>query len=131
MEMLTIAATNTDEGRKRKQVELDLLCFKGDFAHNIKVLRAGGELIVWRQPSEENVNYQTFTSCTFCLTVVQKHKLWRHAASCPLNVEKTQADSPKEASCHKKFRQEIQMLLFTSANKWAECSERFVPDIIC
>ena len=40
METINIAAidTKTDEGKKSKQLELDMLRFKGDFAHNIKVL---------------------------------------------------------------------------------------------
>jgi len=117
-EMMRIAAidTATDEGRKRKQLELDILRFKGDLAHNITVLKVGGELNVWRRPNEEGISYQMFTPCTFCLAFVQKHKLWRHAAVCPLNEKRGQAGSPKEEGNRRKFRQESQMLLFSSTD---------------
>ena len=96
--MTRIAAidTATDEGRKRKQVDLDILHFKGDFAHNIKVLKVGGELKVWRRPDEEGISYQMFTPCTFCLAFVQKHELWRHAAVCPLNEKRGKQALPKK-----------------------------------
>ena len=130
--MMRIAAidTATDEGRKRKQLELDILCFKGDFAHNIKVLKVGGELKVWRRPNEEGISYQMFTPCTFCLAFVQKHELWRHAAVCPLNEKRGQAGSPKEEGNRRKFRQESQMLLFSSTDARAECSDRFLKDVM-
>ena len=133
-EMVKIAAidTRTKEGKERKKLELDILRFKGDFAHNIKVLKVGGELKVWRRPGEkEVVDHQMFTPCTFCLAFVQKHELWRHAASCPLNEKRKEAGcSPDENSYHRKLRQESQMLLFSSTNRPAECSERFMTDVV-
>ena len=41
-----------DEIKKlsKDKKQLDLLRFKGDFHHNKKVLKTGGELLVWRRP---------------------------------------------------------------------------------
>ena len=67
-EMMRIAAmsTGTVEGKKGKQLELEILWFKGGFEHNIKALTVGGEVKVWKWPNEEGANYQMFKPCTYC-----------------------------------------------------------------
>ena len=102
----------TDEGRKRRGKELDRLRYKGDFYHNLKVLKTGGELKVFRRPcSGENVDASAFTPCTHCLAFIRKHELWRHVKQCPFNEERTNSDD-NEKRWHRKLQYESDLLLF-------------------
>ena len=111
-EVLQITAINckTEDGRKRRKLELDRLRFRGDFYHNMKVLATGGELKVWRRPSpDEVVSHDQFKPCMYCFAFVQKHELWRHTASCPMNDKKGNTSN-------RKLQHESDMILFGSSD---------------
>ena len=66
-----------------KETNLDLLRYKGDFYHNIKVLKIGGELIVWRRPAPNDiVTFKSYVPCVHCLVFVTKDEMWRHLKTC-------------------------------------------------
>ena len=68
---------------KEKDQQLDLMRFKGDFYHNMKVLRNGGGLIVWRRPVPEDiVSHHDYVPCVHCLAFVTKQEMWPHAKTC-------------------------------------------------
>lgn len=70
---------------KDKAIQLDKLRCKGDFYHNIKVLKTGGELIIWRRPDKDDVaNVEDYIPCKFCLAFITKSEMWRHAEVCRL-----------------------------------------------
>lgn len=59
---------------------------KGNFDHNIAVLkRKEGILFVSRRPQVKKV-VEDYTPCRYCLDFVTKSELWRHIKSCEFNV---------------------------------------------
>lgn len=69
-----------DEGRRKK---LDYMRFKGDYLYNLKTLRTGGELVVWRRPAPTDlVNVADYIPCQFCLVFITKSEMWRHHKTC-------------------------------------------------
>ena len=130
-EVLKIAAIDTRSagGSKQKQLLLDQLRFRGDFYHNMEVLKVGGELKVWRRPSpDEKVHHEQFKACTFCLAFVQKHELWRHAASCPMNNNK--GKEKDENSQNRKLQHQSDLLMFSSSGRKTSTDKEFCDDIL-
>lgn len=85
---------------------------KGNFYHNLKVLKCGGDLKVCRRPGEEDiVDFKQFVPCTHCLGIVQKHELWRHVSQCPLNDKRQSEDL---LPINRKLQYESQLLLYGS-----------------
>lgn len=98
--------------KKERALELDRLRLKGDFYHNLQVLKCGGELRVLRRPSpDEDISYKQFVPCTYCLGFVQKHDLWRHAMVC--HFAKTARNDGNDGT-HRNLRFESEMLLHGS-----------------
>eukprot|EP00794_Sanderia_malayensis_P021147 gene21147-23224_t len=104
----------TKEGKVRRQKELERLRLKGDFRHNSKVLKCGGELKVLRRPMTSDLaDYRQFTPCTHCLGFVQRHELWRHVAQCDFNNHKKDPDA-EEHVANRRLQHESEMLLYGS-----------------
>ena len=83
---------------KDKSLKLDELRGKGDFHHNMKVLRVGGQLVVWRRPAPEmRVLSTDYLPCQHCLIFVTKAELWRHRKRCPLKKGSDNGDIVKRA----------------------------------
>ena len=81
-ETLVKKAVECMEGGDNK---IDLLQHKGDYRHNIKVLKVGGHLIVWRRPAlGAVVNISDYLPCEFCLVFITKSELWQHSKTCSL-----------------------------------------------
>ncbi|XP_065051974.1 uncharacterized protein LOC135681426 isoform X6 [Rhopilema esculentum] len=94
--------------KKLKSKELDRIRLKGDFYHNLNVMKSGGVLKVIRRPNpNDDVSFRQFVPCTHCLGFVQKHELWRHVTNCQFNEK---IDDSK----HSKLRFESEMLLYGS-----------------
>ena len=69
--------------KKKKDTKLNLLRFQGDFYHNTKVLKHGGELVVWRRPGAgEIICHTDYVPCVHCLAFVTKKEMWRHLKTC-------------------------------------------------
>ena len=61
----------------------DLLRGKGDYQHNLDVLRKKkGDFIVKRRPKTGDVFYHNFTPCNLCYTFVLKRLLSKHKKNC-------------------------------------------------
>ena len=95
--------------QQRPKSEFERLRLKGNFYHNIRVLKCGGELKVLRRPAEgELISYKQFVPCVHCLGFVQKTELWRHVAHCQFN------DKCKDEAKNRKLQYESELLLFGS-----------------
>ena len=68
---------------KERSFLLDKLRFKGDFYHNVKIVKTGGEFIVFRRPTGLNLSYKDFKPCGHCLAFFHQQELWRHTRKCP------------------------------------------------
>ena len=111
--------------QKLKNRELDRIRLKGNFYHNLKVLKCGGVLTVIRSPNpSEKISYCQFVPCTHCLGFVQKKELWRHTARCPFNEGKAQGNLSGK---HSKLQFESEMLLYGSKDGQ---SNAFIDSII-
>ena len=80
-EIIRILALNPTvcEENEKRTMELARLRLKGNFYHNLKVLRTGGALKVLRRPSDDQlISPQQLVPCKLCLGFVQRHELWRH-----------------------------------------------------
>ena len=67
-----------DEGRQKKQ-QLQLLINRGNFIHNIAVLKKkSGELVVKRRRKKDTKNYKGYTPCPKCLGYYDRPNLFRH-----------------------------------------------------
>lgn len=69
------------KSKKRTQT-LELLRRRGDYYHNITVLKEGkGEIVTYRQPSE-HADAENFLPCNICYGFFLKTELWRHEKVC-------------------------------------------------
>ncbi|XP_076009292.1 uncharacterized protein LOC143002792 [Genypterus blacodes] len=69
-------------GSKQRHLLLEQLRCRGNYLHNIEVIRQGsGEIVTWRQPSEE-VDARNYLPCPLCLGFFLRADLWKHQASC-------------------------------------------------
>ena len=76
---------NKNKGKqgKRKTI-LDNFRARGNFFHNMKVVKVRGELIVWRRPIVHDVVEVTdYRLCPYSLAFITKKEMWRHAKRCP------------------------------------------------
>ncbi|XP_053272244.1 uncharacterized protein LOC128430247 [Pleuronectes platessa] len=77
-----MAASTLPTGSKQRHLLLDHLRCRGNYLHNIEVIRQGsGEIIPCRQPSEE-VDARNYLPCPLCLGFFLRSDLWKHQASC-------------------------------------------------
>nr|XP_015830341.2 uncharacterized protein LOC107395459 [Nothobranchius furzeri] len=69
-------------GSKQRHLLLERLRCRGNYMHNIEVIRQGsGEIVPWRQPSED-VDARNYLPCPLCLGFFLRADLWKHQASC-------------------------------------------------
>ncbi|XP_034021627.1 uncharacterized protein LOC117506240 isoform X2 [Thalassophryne amazonica] len=69
-------------GSKQRHLLLDQLRCRGNYLHNIEVIRHGsGEIIPCRRPSEE-VDSGNYLPCPLCLGFFLRPVLWKHQAFC-------------------------------------------------
>ncbi|XP_029282904.1 uncharacterized protein LOC115005252 isoform X2 [Cottoperca gobio] len=77
-----VAASKLLTGSKQRHLLLEHLRCRGNYMHNIEVIRQGtGEIVPWRQPSEE-VDARNYLPCPLCLGFFLRADLWKHQASC-------------------------------------------------
>ena len=71
-----------------REKEFTRLRCLGDFYHNMKVLKTGGELMIVRRPAPDDVVvYTDYVPCTFCLGFITVAEMWRHIKTCSLREE--------------------------------------------
>ncbi|XP_017260823.2 uncharacterized protein LOC108229666 [Kryptolebias marmoratus] len=81
-EQEVMAASALPTGSKERHLLLEHLRCRGNYLHNIEVIRQGsGEIIPWRQPSEE-VDARNYLPCPLCLGFFLRADLWKHQVSC-------------------------------------------------
>ncbi|XP_019906138.1 uncharacterized protein LOC105029909 isoform X2 [Esox lucius] len=69
---------------KERQIQLNLLRKRGNFAHNADVVRKGyGEMIACYRPKESK-EAKDFIHCCHCQGLYNKRSLWKHVRNCPL-----------------------------------------------
>ncbi|XP_029381982.1 uncharacterized protein LOC115058678 isoform X2 [Echeneis naucrates] len=77
-----MAASSLPTGSKQRHLLLEHLRCRGNYLHNIEVIRQGsGEIVPCRQPSEE-VDVRNYLPCPLCLGFFLRSDLWKHQASC-------------------------------------------------
>ncbi|XP_058479628.1 uncharacterized protein LOC131455827 [Solea solea] len=77
-----VAASTLPTGSKQRHLLLEHLRCRGNYLHNIEVIRQGsGEIIPCRQPSEE-VDARNYLPCPLCLGFFLRSDLWKHQACC-------------------------------------------------
>ena len=87
---------------------LEFLKNKGNYMHNVKVIREKiGQLIVIRRPTT-TVSYKEFLPCPKCLGFLGRKDLWRHKSSCDGGSKETQENKCINAN---------RMILYSSINK--------------
>lgn len=81
--LLNLSQLDKNKNKKERDIILDQVRLLGDFYHNVKVLKNGGELIVCRRPSPgQKLSASMFGPCKHCLGFFHKAELWRHARNC-------------------------------------------------
>ncbi|KAM4712000.1 uncharacterized protein FYW61_021047 [Anableps anableps] len=98
-----LAASALPTGSKQRHLLLEHLRCRGNYLHNIEVIRQGsGEIVPWRQPSEK-VDARNYLPCPLCLGFFLRADLWRHQVSCrkklainPSKVPGPSAETPSE-----------------------------------
>ncbi|KAM6894579.1 uncharacterized protein PEZ65_022240 [Lycodopsis pacificus] len=76
------SASKLPTGSKQRHLLLEQLRSRGNYMHNIEVIRQGsGEIVPWRQPSED-VDARNYLPCPLCLGFFLRADLWKHQASC-------------------------------------------------
>ncbi|XP_034413445.1 uncharacterized protein LOC117747990 isoform X2 [Cyclopterus lumpus] len=89
------AASELPTGSKQRHLLLEHLRCRGNYMHNIEVIRQGtGEIVPWRQPSED-VDARNYLPCPLCLGFFLRADLWKHQASCR---KKLTSDPSKDSS---------------------------------
>ncbi|XP_029943204.1 uncharacterized protein LOC115385360 isoform X2 [Salarias fasciatus] len=77
---------------KERQVRLTILRNRGNFAHNINVVRNGTGYLAARYRTQKKRNGTDFIHCAHCQGLYSKKTLWKHVKVCP---EKTREDAPQ------------------------------------
>ncbi|XP_062852634.1 uncharacterized protein LOC134316234 isoform X2 [Trichomycterus rosablanca] len=78
-------ACSFPKGSKQRRIYLDELRHKGNYIHNIAVLKSGkGDLIPYKRPRGE-VKASDFMHCAHCQGLFNKKVLWRHMKACKLS----------------------------------------------
>ncbi|XP_049324186.1 uncharacterized protein LOC125784483 [Astyanax mexicanus] len=69
-------------GSKKRKDLLEGLRNKGDYKHNLEVLKSGhGEIVTWKQPSFE-ASVDNYLPCQYCYAMFVKSDLWKHQGTC-------------------------------------------------
>ncbi|KAG9275033.1 hypothetical protein AMEX_G9507, partial [Astyanax mexicanus] len=75
-------AVSFPKGSKQRRLHLELLRNKGNFVHNVEVLKSGdGKLVPRKQPKKDS-QAQDFLHCVHCQGLFAKRLLWRHMMVC-------------------------------------------------
>ena len=72
---------------------------KGDYAHNMEVLKSGDGFLIPKRRTE-NMESSAFIPCERCLVLISKHDMWRHAKNCPMRDEVSVGDKAKRKRHH-------------------------------
>ncbi|XP_039875782.1 uncharacterized protein LOC120726348 isoform X2 [Simochromis diagramma] len=96
-EQEVLAASTLPTGSKERHLLLEHLRCRGNYLHNIEVIRQGtGEIVPWRQPSED-VDARNYLPCPLCLGFFLRADLWKHQVSCrkklAINPSKAEANA--------------------------------------
>ncbi|XP_019726742.1 uncharacterized protein LOC109516539 isoform X2 [Hippocampus comes] len=91
-----VAASVLPTGSKKRHLLLEQLRCRGNFQHNIEMIRQGsGEIVPWRRPSQE-VDARNYLPCPRCLGFFLRADLWKHQVSC----HRKMAYDPSKDSSH-------------------------------
>ncbi|XP_069031683.1 uncharacterized protein [Embiotoca jacksoni] len=93
-----VAASALPPGSKQRHLLLEHLRCRGNYLHNIEVIRQGsGEIVPWRQPSED-VDARNYLPCPLCLGFFLRSDLWKHQVSCrkKLSIDASAADTTSD-----------------------------------
>lgn len=96
-EVEKILALKNEKVKKKNAIAL--LRHRGNFFHNIKVFKTGGELLVWRRPSQDSQGRpEEYAPCVHCFAFVTSKQMWKHIKACPENKDgRSAADSLRES----------------------------------
>lgn len=85
-------------GSKKRKALLEGLRNKGDYKHNLEVIKSGkGEIITWKQPSHE-IALDNYLPCQHCYAMFVRRDLWKHLANCR-NKKDAENDVKKKSKC--------------------------------
>ena len=108
--LLNLSQLDKNKNKKERDVILDQVRLLGDFYHNFKVLKNGGELIVCRRPSpRQKLSASMFGPCKHCLGFFHKAELWRHARNCSYQGSATEFEDSE--STYNNIQQEADIIL--------------------
>ncbi|XP_061074219.1 uncharacterized protein LOC133108596 [Conger conger] len=80
-------ALDFPKGSRRRSMLLEQIRSRGDFHHNVEVLKQGaGELVTWKSPVGGKAP-SDFLPCQYCLGFFSKKDLWKHQACCRCKPE--------------------------------------------
>lgn len=81
-EMEVAQALAKPKGSKARRILLDHLRNKGNYIHNIEVLKKrNGEIITVRQPTQKS-SWKEYLPCQHCHGFFKRKELWKHNAVC-------------------------------------------------
>lgn len=90
-------------------MKLEVLRLKGNYYHNMKVIKCGGVLKVFRRPRDTSISYLNYSPCLNCFAFLIKTELWRHNKHCVLKKQGLMKETH-----NRKLQHESQMLLYSS-----------------
>ncbi|XP_030580889.1 uncharacterized protein LOC115777194 [Archocentrus centrarchus] len=97
-EQEVVSASALPTGSKQRHLLLEHLRCRGNYLHNIEVIRQGsGEIVPWRQPSED-VDARNYLPCPLCLGFFLRADLWKHQVSCrkKLGINPSEAEATSD-----------------------------------
>lgn len=79
-------ALSFQNGSKKRLLLLEQLRKKGNYQHNVEVLKnGGGELITCKQTTKDHP-MGVYLPCQYCLAFYIRHHLWRHEKRCKMRT---------------------------------------------
>lgn len=72
---------------------------KGDYAHNIEVLKSGDGFLVPKRRTE-TIKPTALIPCDRCLVFISKQDLWRHAKHCPMMDDENKSEKLQRKRHH-------------------------------
>lgn len=85
-EMDVVHALGFRKGSKKRLFVLEQLRKKGNYQHNVEVLKNGSGELITSKRANKDYSVGVYLPCQYCLAFYIRHELWRHERRCQMRT---------------------------------------------
>lgn len=75
------------KGSKKRLLLFEQLLKKGNYQHNVEVLKNGSGEVITSKRSTKDYSVDVYLPCQYCLAFYVRHDLWRHERCCKMRTD--------------------------------------------